>query len=450
MRGLVTRDARKTFGVWAAYGRRPTRIGGANRALPYRLADSTVYLRPARLVVLGFATVVARLHELVPGMSYVHPVLLLAAALTLATAAIHRKLGRPFFPIDDPAIRLILLYWAWMAITVPTSILRSGSLQLVLDLTSVMVFSAMVTAQPASPAHLRYITRGYVAVAATYAVLLVLLGQPVLDGDAVRYNLTGSLDPNDAAAILAIGAPMAFCEARRPGSMTRRLLFFCMLAAICLGVVKTGSRGGAIATFAGLLIVVLSSRGLRALVATAFLGASLLIVREYAPPEIVGRFATIGSESDDYNMTAYSGRWQIWKRGLHYIAENPVFGVGAGGFPIREGEQMTNDGLHGKWSAAHNAYIQSFADLGFVGGALFCSLIIVSIVRLRAVYRRVSPLTGQSHPEYTAAMAAFAVSALFLSHAYFWGLFALVAICALAARTLTVRVSSSGAGPSLR
>ena len=409
----------------------------ASYAPPSARVQSLIYRRPAQLVVLGFATVVARLHELVPGMSYVHPVVLLAIALTISTSGVNRRIGNSIVPADDTGLRLMLTYWFWMAVTVPSSILRGGSLQLVLDLTSVMIFAAMIIAQPKSFAQLRYITRGYMVVCTIYAIALGTMGQALMDGDAMRYYLTGSLDPNDAAAILAIGAPMALADFRRPGSKLWRVTCLAMLAIMCLGILKTGSRGGAIAAFVGLLAIVLSSRGTRAIIATVLLGATLMLVKEYAPPEIAGRFATIGSESDDYNMTAYSGRWQIWKRGLNYIAENPVLGVGAGAFPIREGEQMAADGLHGKWSAAHNAYIQSFAELGIVGGLLFCSLIISSILRLKSVFRHPSAVTGVTHPEYAAAMLAFATSAIFLSHAYFWGLFALVATCSLAARTLT-------------
>jgi len=397
-----------------------------------------VYSRPAQLIVLGFATVVARLHELIPGASVVHPVVLLVVALTFATVGVRRQAGGSVVPADDTGFKLMMLYWAWMALTVPLSILRSGSLQQVLDLTSVMIFATMIIAQPATVAHLRYITRGYVLVVALYSIALGLFGQTVMDGDAMRHYLTGSLDPNDAAAILAIGAPMALADARRPGSKAWRAMSLGIVFLLGLGVLRTGSRGGAIALVVGLLVVALSGRGARGIIATLALGGALLLVRQYAPAEITGRFATIGSESEDYNMTAYSGRWQIWKRGVKYIAEKPIFGVGAGSFPIREGEQMASEGLRGKWSAAHNAYIQSFAELGIIGGLLFCSLIVTSIGRLWSILRRASPATGVAHPEYIGALAAFSTSALFLSHAYFWGLFALVALCSLAARVLTV------------
>lgn len=99
--------------------------------------------------------------------------------------------------------------------------------------------------------------------------------------------------------------------------------------------------------------------------------------------------------------------------------------------------------MRGKWSAAHNSYVQAFAELGVIGGVLFVSLLVTSVRRLVPVFRQASPVTGIPHPEYIGAVVAFASSAFFLSHAYFWGFFALVGLCALAAQTL---VPSRAAG----
>ena len=216
--------------------------------------------------------------------------------------------------------------------------------------------------QPISVRQVSVLTRGFMLVVAAFGAAIVLFGQPTLDNSgAMRYQLAGSLDANDSAAILAMAAPIALAGTRRiSGTLRQRLLSGLVLGVICLSVLRTGSRGGAIALVVGLVVVTLSNRGAKALIAIAVLAVSLLAVRQYAPPELIGRFAAIGSEQEDYNMTEYGGRWQIWKRGISYFAQDPVFGVGAGGFPIREGAQMREDGISGKWSAAHNAYIQSF------------------------------------------------------------------------------------------
>lgn len=418
---------------------------GALRPSP-GAASSLFLKRPALLVVLGFATVVARLHELIPGIRFVKPVMLIVIAIAMATGARRNGEAVQLVPSEDPSFKLLILYWVWMAFTIPTSVLRGQSFEVVFNLAPVIVFATMIIVQPASPRQLDYITRGYLVVCTVFSAALIAIGKPMLDGYSLRYSLSGSLDPNDCAAVLAIGVPIALAVAKRTGAGTWRLVSWGVLAVMCAAILRTGSRGGMIAAFVGALVVMLSSRGIRAIFAVTALIGALAVAREVAPPELLGRFAVIGSESDDYNMNSYGGRWQIWQRGVKYFAQDPILGVGVAGFPTREGLQLEEDGMRGKWSAAHNAYVQAFAELGLIGGLLFVSLIVTSIRRLGPVFRQPSPVTGTAHPEYIGAMVAFASSAVFLSHAYFWGFFALVGLCALASRTLVPGAGIGGRG----
>lgn len=436
-------------GVQARYvpGRRPSVTApsvAVTAGTPWASRGTGLFLKtPAMLIVIGFASVVARLHEIIPGIRFVKPVMLIVIAIVMASSSRRNGEQPQLIPSTDPSFKLLIMYWAWMAFTIPTSVLRGQSLEIVINLAPVVVFATMIMVQPASPAQLRYLTRGYILVCAVFSVALIALGKPMFDGDSIRYSLNGSLDPNDSAAVIVIGIPMALAEAKRSGAGKWRLISWGVLAVMFAAIVRTGSRGGMIAAVIGLLVVALSSRGVRALFAVLMLGAALATARQVLPPALLGRFAIIGSEEDDYNVNAYSGRWQIWQRGIKYFAQDPVLGVGVGGFPTREGLQLEENGMRGKWSAAHNSYVQAFAELGVIGGVLFVSLLVTSVRRLVPVFRQASPVTGIPHPEYIGAVVAFASSAFFLSHAYFWGFFALVGLCALAAQTL---VPSRAAG----
>ncbi|MCC7054121.1 MAG: O-antigen ligase family protein [Gemmatimonadaceae bacterium] len=403
--------------------------------------DLPLQFSTAVLVVLGFALVVTRLHEFIPGIRLVRPVILLVLATAFSTSSAIRQERRSFLPLTAPAFRVLMMYWGWMVVSVPFSIYRAGSLQMVVDLLAVMLFTTTIMTQPVSVQHLRFVTRGYLIVATLFGAAILAFGDATFDyNGTVRYSLSGSLDENDSAAILAMAAPFALADARRKGNgVFRKLLSWSMLAVLFLSIFRTGSRGGSIALVAGLLVVALSNRGVRALAATFVLALSLLAVRQYAPPEVIGRFAAIGNEAEDYNMTDYGGRWQIWKRGIGYFTEDPVFGVGVGSFPVREGAHMRENGMRGRWSAAHNSYLQSLVELGLVGGLLFLGLVVAAIRSVWPVLRKPSVYTGHSHPEYTAAMVVFAVAAIFLSHAYFWGFFAMVGLCTYASRTLVTR-----------
>jgi O-antigen ligase len=144
---------------------------------------------------------------------------------------------------------------------------------------------------------------------------------------------------------------------------------------------------------------------------------------------------SITNLEDDYNTTAETGRKAVWRRGRGYIREKPLLGVGLGNFPIAEGQALEAANSRGKWSAAHNAYVQAFAELGLPGGTLLILIIVSgSVVGVR--FARGVRFGDEivTRPEYIASVASYSVSAIFLSHAYFSPYFALVGLIALADR----------------
>ncbi len=407
----------------------PDAAGGTTWSLP-------AVRRSALLVILGIATVVARLHELVAPLRLIRPIFVVIALVAMGTLAARREAGIRSALHDDPSMRLLYAYWAWMIATIPSSIDRGNSASFVLNIALIVVFATMVAAQPPSLEQARRITRGFFVTTAAFALILVLRGTPTMDEGGLRYSITASLDPNDCAGFLAMGAPMALAELRRRGPWAWRLVAFASFVTVVLGVVRTGSRGGFIAMAAGVVLVLLAGRGVRMIVAIVGIMFAGLTVVQLAPSLLPARIAAMGDIENDYNLTLYGGRVQIWKRATKYFAEDPVLGVGVNNFPAREGLQMLEDGQPGRWSAPHSAYVQSFVELGLVGGLLFCGAILVSLGRVARFYRTPSRVSGVTHPEYFAAVVAFSISAIFLSHAYFWGFFALVALCALADRSL--------------
>src|SRR5690606_29358979 len=100
-----------------------------------------------------------------------------------------------------------------------------------------------------------------------------------------------------------------------------------------------------------------------------------------------------------------------------------------------------------KWSTAHNAYVQVFAELGTIGGSIFV-LILLGAARTALPFWRANPRKQERappihRPEFLASMTAFAGGAYFLSHAYFMPVYAVLGIIALADR---VRAAESMGG----
>jgi O-antigen ligase len=208
-------------------------------------------------------------------------------------------------------------------------------------------------------------------------------------------------------------------------------------------VMRTGSRGGGLALIA-LVPVLLWGLPWRRSLQFLLLGIPLAFGAWFtAPVSFRERMVSLFAGEEDYNQTDENGRIAIWKRGISYGVEHPVLGVGPGGFITQDGIGKAERGLQGKWSAAHNTYVQVFAEMGFPGLLLFLGLV-ASVWRVAWRAHRGRPGDPSSRrPEYLASLVAYLVAATFLSFLFYhmtWILLAGLATMAAGA------VRSDGAG----
>jgi hypothetical protein len=140
---------------------------------------------------------------------------------------------------------------------------------------------------------------------------------------------------------------------------------------------------------------------------------------------------TVVHYQEDYNVTASSGRYDVWQRGLEMMYQNPLLGVGMEGFGTAEG--MAHGGT-GKWSTAHNSFVQFGAEQGVIALILFIKLLAESIKSLRQL---------QQSPKYVivprwfldgteVSIYAYIVTGFFLSQAYSTVLYILIAFSIIA------------------
>jgi O-antigen ligase len=134
--------------------------------------------------------------------------------------------------------------------------------------------------------------------------------------------------------------------------------------------------------------------------------------------------STITSDSD-YNHTSETGRLQIWSRGIGYMLDNPVLGVGPGNFQTAEGTlsplaQRQQFGIGVRWNAPHNSFVQVGAELGIPGVLLYVAVIGSAFRALRG--------SAALTPALTASLLGFVVGSFFLSLAYSEMLYTLVAL----------------------
>lgn len=379
------------------------------------------------IVLLAFFA--ARLTELVPALRVVRPTLLLS--VIGASWVVFRSgatAARGVF--TNKVFQTLLFYGAVAVLTAPFAIWPNYALQNAVSLftPAILLCIILLLCQPTAQ-NLDRITYGFVV-----SVLLQLVGvfaYGVIRGEN-RLSGTDSLDPNDLAALCALTFPFALGHVfRRRGR--HRIVPLVAAAMMLVALIRTGSRGGTLAFLVCAIVYTASQPGARRI------GMALVFVVAGAlgwflgPPEYRERMATLTELDKDYNEFAYEGRKAIRERAQDYFLENPLVGVGMANFELAEGRRMRSEGLTGKWSAPHNAYWQAFAELGFFGGMAFVVLLGRAAQSGWQLWRprlRNGYPNALHRPEFLASLAAFAVAAYFLSHAYFWTMFGLVGLLA--------------------
>ena len=247
-------------------------------------------------------------------------------------------------------------------------------------------------------------------------------------------------DANDFATLIVTALPLAVFFVQAGRAYLVRLFAGLALAVLTLGFVRAGSRGGLLALVIVAAIIVLRYRAIP-LHWRAFATVAVPVVLfATANDQYWRQMRTIVSEAD-YNRTHEYGRFQIWERGLEYMRDNPLLGLGAGNFQVAEGTisslaDRQNYGIGVRWNAPHNSFVQAGAELGFPGLILFVAIIVAAIVSLNRSDRRLQagacPGSARAHltPALTAALVGFVVGAFFLSLAYSEMLYTLIALAA--------------------
>ena len=178
-----------------------------------------------------------------------------------------------------------------------------------------------------------------------------LLGTSSIAKGRVRYR--GVLqDPNELALATGIGIPLVFAWGRRKSTFPRWLLTALTIALVAICAILTGSRGGqlvVLAVFAAYFIKRFGWKGIAMGVALA------------APILLLGGRSGVEAESST------NERIECWYAAMSMFRSSPILGVGFRQF----------DEYH--YLTAHNSYLLTLAETGFIGLFLFSVLMYLSI-----------------------------------------------------------------------
>jgi len=402
---------------------------------------------------------VGRFHLLFPILRPFRPALvvaILSIGLYLAAARGARDVAR----LWCPTTKYMLLVLLWVALSVPGALWPGGSFRLLSEVfIKIVVTYLLIVGAVRGPRDVERLALAYFVSAAVYAAV-VLSRFDV--SDSARLAGLYDYDANEFATFIVTALPLGLYfifGQRRP---IRRAVGGAGLAALAMAFVGTGSRGGFLALL-GVTVFFLVSYGAVRL-HWRILGAVLLglLFTLSTNDSYWERMETMLHPEQDYNYTASAGRLQIWRRGIGYMLQRPLFGVGAGNFPAAEGTmsplaKLQERGIGVKWSAAHNTFVEIGAELGVPGLVFFLGLIITAFGALRSVRRAEAsvPAVGRGPPRLShplmASLVGFVVGAVFLSLAQREMLYTLAALgVALRKVTSAPALATSRGGPVLQ
>jgi hypothetical protein len=275
-----------------------------------------------------------------------------------------------------------------------------------------LVFFLLLLANVDSPGRLRLFLGSIVAIIALPTLLVMLNYYAVVHiaafdtkfaevGGLRRMSGAGNFgDPNDICEILNCATICALCGLFNPRGGCIRIIWVLPLVFFGHALALTQSRGGFIAAAVGLMALLRSRfRGVKSIV-IAVMGLALMFT------VFAGRQTTV-----DLSEGTGQGRIQLWATGFQLLQKSPINPFIGTGF----GKMATTTG-----HVAHNAFVQTYTELGFAGGTLlfgqyfYC---LTNMIKLGSSGVTLpDPTMRQLRPFVFAALASFATSEMSLTN----------------------------------
>jgi O-antigen ligase len=344
---------------------------------------------------------------------------------------------------------LFLAHLLWMAAGIPFSTWRSGSAQLVMNSVKIFLFFLAINALIDNIDQLRK---------AIYAVAFGLLGAALLSfvfgmEKSGRLQLqAGTLaDPNEFAMYMLL----AFCLwlwVFNTSEAVKKILCAGALAILFVAFLKTGSRGGLVALLAIMAIQFFAGSVAVKLKMILAVTIGVLITPLFISDYLRTRFTTVSTfDSEDVDDVSDYGRLggdtastetrkALLTQSLLITMQHPLFGIGAGMFPVYTDQLAKEAGLRrGHWQPTHNSFTQISSECGipslifFTGALVICLRSTIRIRKLPQLAQHPHGRELQLTAHYLRlAIVSVLASAFFLSVAYGTLIYVLAAlICVL-------------------
>jgi hypothetical protein len=183
--------------------------------------------------------------------------------------------------------------------------------------------------------------------------------------ERVRYR--GELqDPNEVSLAISAGAlSILIAFLRRKRSALARAVCVAGIAIVLTTIYFSKSRGGQVSALLVFFVYLVRRYGVLAFVPAGLMALPVLL---------------LGGRSGEAADASTELRYDAWATGVGLLKSSPIYGIGQGQFTQHH------------FLTAHNSFVLTFAELGFVGFFIFTAMIyltlkslIVGVIQLRGV-----------------------------------------------------------------
>jgi O-antigen ligase len=376
------------------------------------------------LLLLTVVTI-SRVHQYVGMIGRLRPALVLFA-LAIVGAFLQRRVHMPNLLRFWPG-RVLIALSVWACLSAVFGISLGSSANFILDsFAKTLLYTVMLII---AVQNWRDLSRLVWAVVIGVGIL-AWISVVVVGISKTRSNAT--FDANDVGLIMVMGIPLTVVILQTSGKWGK-LFSIAVLLLSAVTVAKSQSRGA----FIGMLVVgigiLLSLHAVSVFRRLAIVVAAAVALLVAAPEGYWDLIETLRNPTSDYNWDSQNGRKELAKRGIGYMLNYPVFGIGIHNFARAEGtiSSKARDHLPGtglRWASPHNSYAEVGAELGIPGFLMWTSLVFGGMVGMRRLHRRLPSewRTGEAEQRFLysltaglpVAMAGFAVTSFFVSFAY--------------------------------
>lgn len=411
-------------------------VATANVATTRSDRSSLTLTRDPLRVALFLLTIltISRVHESYPILSKLRPALLLVLASVGYAYLYPRYLTRANILKLWP-IRCVVILAVLACCSTAFGISLGGSASFILDsYAKTLAYGFLIALSIRQVRDLYTFVWAYVVGCGVLAFLSIFVFgiTKASNSYVTRLNNLNTYDSNDLGVVMMVGMPLAMLLLSVERGV-RRWLVMLVLLGIAATMARSGSRGGFLGFIAVALAALFMVRGVSPARRITILLVGMFTLAVSAPPGYWRQMSTIMTPEEDYNYSDRDGRKAIMQRGLGYMQQYPVFGLGIDNFnraectisPKLESVGM-NDPL--KCVSPHNSYVQAGAELGVGGLITFAALVFGGIYApLRLGRRLPKGWRRGSRPErflfnatsfFAVAMVGFAVTSFFVSFAW--------------------------------